>query len=549
TGSEIDSMIISGYTEDGYKADSVGGTLLMFFPVDSVDITPTYDSTLFNSTPSVIAKAETNGTFLAQNLKPIPYYIYAVEDTNNNFIYEAGTDQVGFLDKSYNPAEMPEFGIYYDSLRRYIVAEPQVHFRMFLDEAFKRHQMVGSERPLQHKAMLYFGASSPRIDSIIMDSISSDRILVEYFSERRDTIALWFNAPAEQLGDTLKGRVVHHKHDSVGQLVPVSEKLTLTWRYIETKEEKQEREKQEREQKRAEESGEEWVEPERKNPFTFALNPTKEINPEVGLRFDLTYPVANIDTAAITLQYLSPKAVALRKEMEKENEGQPKLRGVAQPFRLTRDTMNLRRWYIETEWGDVGGEYFLSIAKGAITDIAALSNDSLGYELTMLDPDKYGTLVVNVQPNLDSDSKYILELLNEAGSTLLDRRVGVSSGSVQFRFISPGNVRLRVIEDRNGNGEWDSGNLVERRQSELVKEFQSESGDPLVAMKVNWEIEISIDPRTMFAPESQEQLIERLERQERARLKTIEDAKAKTNSKPQQQSGQQSGSMMGGLGL
>ena len=75
TGPEIDSMIMSGYTADAYKADSVSKSFIWFFPADSVGNVAEYDSTIFKYKPAVIARAENNGVFIAQNLKPIPYRV------------------------------------------------------------------------------------------------------------------------------------------------------------------------------------------------------------------------------------------------------------------------------------------------------------------------------------------------------------------------------------------------------------------------------------------------------------------------------------------
>ena len=120
TGPEIDSMVLSGYTADSYKADSVSKSFIWFFPADSVEQVAGYDSTIFKYKPAAIARAENNGIFIAQNLKPIPYRVYAVQDKNDNQMYEPGSDQVGFLEGTYNPAEMPDFGMWYDSIRQYV---------------------------------------------------------------------------------------------------------------------------------------------------------------------------------------------------------------------------------------------------------------------------------------------------------------------------------------------------------------------------------------------------------------------------------------------
>ncbi len=120
TGAEIDSMVVSGYTEDAFKADSVSKSFVYFFPVeglDSVAFTREYDSVMLKRdtagvlvyNPAVIARAEKNGIFIAQNLKPIPYRIYAFEDTNSNMMYEASVDKIGFIDEPQNPLELHDF--------------------------------------------------------------------------------------------------------------------------------------------------------------------------------------------------------------------------------------------------------------------------------------------------------------------------------------------------------------------------------------------------------------------------------------------------------
>ena len=212
TGPTIDSMVLSGYTADSYKADSVSKSFIWFFPADSVEQVAGYDSTIFKYKPAAIARAENNGIFIAQNLKPIPYRVYAVQDKNDNQMYEPGSDQVGFLEGTYNPAEMPDFGMWYDSIRRYVTAEPQLYFRMFTDKAFRRQVLSQTERPLQHKAMLYFAAARPKITRLRFDSIPADRVIVDPQTVGRDTIALWFNVPSSSLPDTIKGEITYLRH-------------------------------------------------------------------------------------------------------------------------------------------------------------------------------------------------------------------------------------------------------------------------------------------------------------------------------------------------
>ena len=301
TGPEIDSMIVSGYTADSYKADSVSKSFIWFFPADSVEHVPEYDSTVFKYKPAVIARAENNGIFIAQNLKPIAYRVYAVQDKNDNQMYEPGTDQVGFVEGTYNPAEMPDFALWYDSLRHYVTAEPQLYFRMFTDKAFRRQLLSQTERPQQHKAMLYFGAPRPQITNLRFDSIPSERVIVDPQTLGRDTIALWFDVPSSSLPDTIKGEISYLKHDTLNRLQEVTEPLKLSWKFVETKEQEREREKLERERRKAEAAGEEWKEPEKENPFKFTMSTSGEVNPEEHLTVDFDYPLTRLDSSKLLL--------------------------------------------------------------------------------------------------------------------------------------------------------------------------------------------------------------------------------------------------------
>ena len=528
TGPTIDSMIFSGYTADSYKADSVSKSFIWFFPADSVENVAEYDSTIFKYKPAVIARAENNGIFIAQNLKPIPYRVYAVQDKNDNQMYEPGSDQVGFLEKSYNPAEMPDFAMWYDSIRQYVTAEPQLYLRMFTDKAFRRQLLSQTERPLQHKAMLYFGAAHPRIERIRFDSIPEDRVIVDPQTVGRDTIALWFNMPSSALPDTIKGEITYFKHDTVNVLQEVTEPLKLSWRLIETKEQEKEREKLRR---KAEAAGEEWVEPKKENPFAYKLPLTGEINPENNLTVDFDYPLTRLDSAAMLL-------TLTRSDNSIEDV----------PVRFVRDTGLLRRWHIEAPWTS-GGQYTLTIPKGAITDVAGFSNDSIVRKYTVLDPEKFATVKIHVKGK-DDKAKYILQLLDGSNALKQEKR-DVTTGDWQFNYVPAGEIKFRIIEDMNGNGKWDTGNVVERLQPERAEIYANDEGEDTFATKTNWEVEFSIDMNRVFAPVTMESLSRLLDEREAQRLRREAEKRAKepkTNRNSHDQNNQNNANGFGSFG-
>ena len=528
TGDKVDSMMCSGYTADSYKADSVSRTFIWFYIADSLPNTPGYDSTIFNRKPDVIARAQNNGIFIAQNLKPVNYRIYAIGDKNDNQLYEPGTDLVGILDTVYNPAKMPGFTIWFDSLRMYPSAEPQLYFRMFTDKAFVNQRLVDAQRPEQKKAMLYFNGDYPQIDSLLFDNIPSDKVLIDPQTNGRDTVALWFNLPAEQLPDTIKGKIVYYRHDSLRQLSKTREPLKLAWKLVETKEQEKERERIEKEKAKAKAEGKEYKDPNAKNPFVLKISAGKEINPERGFDISFGTPAVQFDSTAMELVAVD----------EKQNK-------IPIKWHLVRDTLNMCRWQVEADWKEKTN-YRLYIPKKSITDVMGYQNDSTVVEFATFDPEKFATVSLNVKGG--GKSSYIILLTDNSGKTLQELK-GVKSGKYRFNYVAPGDIRLRVIEDSNGNGKWDAGDVVLGLQPERAEAYFNERGEDLFTTKMNWDFEVSLDMDKIFVPMTMENLVKMLDDKESSRLQKMYEEWLKKRTEGKDKNQNQNQSSGGGMGF
>lgn len=532
TGNTIDSLICSGYTEDSYTADSLGKSFIWFYEADSVETPDTYDSTIFKYKPSKIARSQNNGIFIAQNLKPVPYRVYAIFDANDNQTYEPSIDKVGFVDGVYNPAEMPDFSIWYDSVRRYPSADPQLYFRLFTDVSFRRQSLQEATRPEQHKVVLSFGASNPDIRSLRLDSVPQDKIIVEPLSKGRDTLALWLNVPSESLPDTLRGEIVFMAHDTLNVLRETKEELKLSWRRIESRDQERERERNERARAKAEAAGEEWKEP--PTPSTFAMidfAKSAEVNPEQDLPLEFATPLTRFDSTAVELLSFGEGGDTLRE------------RAIFIP-----DTANVRRWRLRSRWLP-DRQYRLRIPPDALADITGEGNDSITASLTVSKVEDYATLRLKVTPRHEGDL-YILQLV-DANGTLLREERGVGAGEHTMLYVPAGDMRLRIIEDVNGNGEWDGGNLVERRQSERAEFYKNDDQEELFTTKTGWEFDLTLDMNRIFAPVTMDELVRRLDQREQTRLRKEAERRAKEGNRNNGQNNQQqsgSGLNMGGMG-
>ena len=536
TGDTVDSLICSGYTADSYKADSVSRTFLWFYIADSLPNTPDYDSTIFNRKPDVIARAQNNGIFIAQNLKPVKYRIYAFGDKNDNQMYEPGTDLVGILDSTYNPAELPPFAIWFDSLRHYPSADPQLYFRMFTDKTFKAQRLVEAVRGDRKKITLYFNTALPTIDSLVLDSIPSEKIIFDPRTKGKDTLNLWLNMPDEMLPDTIKGSITYYKHDSIRQLVKTTEPIKVAWKYTETKEEQKEREKEERERKKAEEEGREYTPPKKANPFKYKSTASGEINPEKGFEINLDYPLVDFDSTSVKLYKLDG------------NDKNPTETEVERYFE--RDTLNIGRYFVRAKWENKT-KYRFYIPQGSMTDVMGYQNDSISSSFSTFDPEKFAKIVLTVKG--EEGKQYIIQQTDSSSKTQ-QQVEGVTSGQYTINFVSPGEIRIRIIEDTNGNGRWDAGDVVNRLQPERSEMFINEKGEDLFATKANWDIEIDIDMSSVFKPMTMDNLIKVLDEKEASRIKKLAEEWEKKRIERLQQENQNnsgmgsSGGMMGGLG-
>ena len=203
----------------------------------------------------------------------------------------------------------------------------------------------------------------------------------------------------------------------------------------------------------------------------------------------------------------------------------------------------MRVWRLKSDW-QLGGKYELLVPPGAFENIANEQNDSLRGTYTVADPEKFATIRLHVEGKAP-DAKYVVQLLNGSNGLLQERR-DVTTGDLRFDYVPAGEIRLRVIEDLNGNGRWDSGNLVERRQPERAEYYMDDKNIDTFAAKENWEVELTIDMNKVFAPVTMQSLAELLEKREALRLQKVLEERAKNPRRNTNSNTSNTTSTMGG---
>ena len=129
--------------------------------------------------------------------------------------------------------------------------------------------------------------------------------------------------------------------------------------------------------------------------------------------------------------------------------------------------------------------YNLMALPGAFVDFFGDTNDTIRSNFRTQTFADYGNVVINLQ-NV-KEFPIIVQLTNAEGEVMAEQ---FSDGETSFTFslMKPATYFVRVIYDRNDNGEWDTGNYLQKLQPEEVYYFL----EPL-DVRANWDVTQMVD--------------------------------------------------------
>ena len=140
------------------------------------------------------------------------------------------------------------------------------------------------------------------------------------------------------------------------------------------------------------------------------------------------------------------------------------------------------------------GEKYLFKAFNAFENFFGQKSDTLQESFSAKKAEDFGSLKLTFRDNISLP--FIIELTDkDAKKVLYEQYVEQTSPTYNFPFVKAGNYRLRVIEDRNRNRKWDTGNFLRRLLPEPVHYFAKE-----IELRANWEVEQEIS----FAEQKEE---------------------------------------------
>ena len=498
TGTTIDTMEVSGTV--------LGASDLE--PVKNIQVglhSDLSDSAFMKKPFDRVSRTDSRGHFSIRGIAPGKYRIYALMDGNQNYLFDSKTEMIAFSDSIIIPAmedAMRQDTIWKDSLT--IDTIKSVGYTRFLPDdiilrAFKeendRQYLTRSERDKENHFVLTFSARAdtlPTLKGLNFDE--RDAFIIEK-TDRNDSICYWIKDSLIYQMDTLEIQMDYLATDTLDRLVPQTDTLFLANKLTRAEREKLEAkaaEEKEKERKKKEKKGE-TIEPEPTKFLTLNVDAPSAFDLDRNVYLSFDEPVASIDTAAIHMEI---KKDSLWEEI---------------PFMFVADSVMPRKYEILAEW-EPEKEYQLSIDSMAFRGMYGLHTNKVKQTMKVKKLDEYGTILLNIT---GADSTAVVELLDGSGKVLRRQRI-TPQNTADFYYLNPGTkFYIRLFNDRNGNGVWDTGKYSEHSQPEEVYYFPK-----VWEMKANFEFEENWDINVVPV---EKQKLDEIKKQKPEETKKIQD--------------------------
>ncbi len=155
-------------------------------------------------------------------------------------------------------------------------------------------------------------------------------------------------------------------------------------------------------------------------------------------------------------------------------------------FKLVNDQSTITSFKMEADYKPET-DYVINFAKGCILNDSKRINDSVSYKFKTTAPDDYAQLRMKLL--FPKKENYLVRLLNSK-EQIVDERIiefsltSTSEKIIEYKNIIPGNYSIRIVEDANKNGIFDTGDYFLKTQSEII--YINPSSIKLLS---GWEIE------------------------------------------------------------
>lgn len=473
TGDVIDSLSVSGRVYDAANLDPISDVLVGIH-------TNHADSALGTIPFTRIARANEEGYFTIHNMRSGIYRLYALNDISRDYLYQPG-EALAFADSLVRPyTELREVSdtIWRDTLGidsatkdalftrqidSVVIAEqifylPDTLVLWYFTENKQRHYFKGVYREEQHAFTLIFSAPQDSLPTIRAlrpseaDSLANDSSWVDWMdyallqsNATYDTMTYWLTDSLAIKQDSIYMEMRYMISDSVYNLIPQTDTVLAVYRRPRMSEKAWENvQRQKRERK-----------------LEMKSNASSKFEIYDTLHIQSPFPLDSLKTELLHLVHVEEDTIV-----------------TPIPFVIHAcDSLKQRIQLVANL--EPAESYMLAIDSAALYDIYGKCNDSTSYKLKLKSLDEYSSLRVKMT---HFDARARMQLLNDKDQVL--RELPAVEEGAHFDYLTPTTYYLRLYIDWNNDGEWTTGDWLQKRQPEPIYYFPSR-----LKLRANWDFE------------------------------------------------------------
>lgn len=437
TGNEVDSFAISGTVIDAMTLAPMKGIYVGAYESDA-------DSAFKKCIMDYVAKTNNNGEFTIHGLKERNYNIYALKDNNSNFRFDDKSEGIAVLGHAVKTARLETIKrdtVYKDSTTiDTIITKKASRFvpdsllmRYYVEE---HHQQFYKNATWNNKEyfVLNFVNEKKQLPKITPLNFKSENWYKVEPSVTFDTLTYWLNDTLVEKLDTIRFAIDYEKTDSLENFIAQRDTINLY--------------------------AKKW----------------KKDKKYQGPEFDIKKVAEIYESPKITwtspLKSFSKKDVALLQKSDSTWEDVD--------FDIEAIENKPREFKIVAKLNE-DAIYKVKVDSGNVADFAGVAN-KVKLEKTFKTKSKkdYVKLDLNIK---NAKTPAIVELLNSSDKVL--RQVKIENGNkATFENLAGGDYYIRLIEDKNNDGKWTTGNYDQKVQPEMTYYYPSK-----ITLRANWDRE------------------------------------------------------------
>lgn len=459
TGPVLDSMMIEGKLINAFNLAPVANACVVLY--DTI-----YDSVPYKQMPYYVTKTNKQGEFSITNVRDMDYLLFALTDLNANYIYDIPGEEIAFVDTLVHPwsdAAKPEsqipdnMNVKADSLKGrlqgkndYLIVESNgKRDTVRIDEKGNADSLRVVSRKKQYIQLVQF-KEVDSTQSLLKAQLVKDNVLnfsfrlplkspdFELLSSSYDRTPI---TGSNKMGDTLTMWLPGYTTDSI--FLKISDRSKV----IDT----------------VEMSVKVRAKTIKKNVSPIAPVLTIKNNTQSG-RLKPLLP--------LQLTFADPLTV-YKLESLKLLQDSLEIKPTSVAFADSVKT----RLIIQYPWKE-GIRYSLTIPDSTFRNIFDIANDSL--HISFMGTKEEETSILTLKIDTPGPGHYLIQLL-DSKDKIIEQQTITDDRDVEFKYIAPGKYRVKAIEDKNGNGYWDTGNYLKKKFPERVTYFTKE-----LDLRANW---------------------------------------------------------------